>query len=204
MKKTAILTLLTCSLAAPAIGYAQSFISELDRLSQAAEVAKQCDALMKAGGMDERCKALMIPALKPMSVHAVEDTKSTKAASRSTAYTDDVDVISYTATGTSATINAVVNNRVHRMQVGDVVAGWKLNNLTEYEATFQTTDKSKRNLVVGFRMPPAAPAAVVVTGTGAMGTGTGIPGFTPPIPPLNSPLPLPMGIPGSPGLTAVR
>ena len=207
MKTIVISALVTACLATPAISCAQSFIQELDRISQAVEMAKQCDALSKAGGMDERCRALMIPVVTPTATTATttatataavpvgEDKRSTKTATRSAAYSDDIDVISYTATGTAATIDAVVANRIHRMRVGDSVAGWKLGELSEYEATFQSNDKAKRTLVVAFRLPPAAPP-VATTGVPGYPQSTG-PGAQPLTGPMSAPMPMPIGMPGT-------
>ena len=53
----------------PCIGNSQTFIEDLDRISQSNEIAKQCDALAKSGGMDDRCRAVLVEQLaRPIAV----------------------------------------------------------------------------------------------------------------------------------------
>jgi hypothetical protein len=170
---------------------AQSFIDDIDRISRASELAKHCEALAKLGGTDERCTSAMTPLQRASSQGSSEIKKDISLPARSVKV-DDLDVISYSSTASSSSVDVVVDGRLHRMRVGDAVAGWKLAGLTEYKATFQSLDKSKRRLEVAFRMPPATPSAV------ASPALLGVPG-SPGAGPVPMPSPLPAGlIPPSP------
>lgn len=191
--KTIYLAVLVALNAIPRFGVAQTFIEDLDRISQSNEIAKQCDALSKSGGTDDRCKSYILSTQKQsVAVTNSNEKKSIKFGSVAD-LADSIDVIAYSSSGSSARIDAVIDNRIHRMHVGDIAMGWKLVGLNEYEARFQSNDKAKKILVQSFRMPAASSVAGVPNGP------IGYPGAAPVpaggFPPL--PMPFPSGAPAN-------
>jgi hypothetical protein len=178
-KNISIFVLMTAS----SVAIQAQSLSELERLQRRAQLVAPCEELVRAGVRDDACKD--IPSQKfAVSQDMQHNTELPKVSANAL-----IEITGYRSGEIGGAdvreIEVVINGQLFHMNVGDKAMGWKLTQLTHFEAEFHLTSNRLRSpRIIGFRSPSAPPPAPTNTpGLNASSSGAFIP---PPIPSLSN------------------